>query len=91
MRTDDSRHQISASSLDEDSLQLARRSKRTSHEGERWWLGAVTCAGGALAVLLVAAIAISVLAEGLLALLVLAALVVIAGLVLLALSGDWWS
>lgn len=41
--------------------------------------------------LLVAAIAISVLAEGLLALLVLAALVVIAGLVLLALSGDWWS
>jgi hypothetical protein len=41
----------------------SRRSRWSSHEGERWWLGALTYGGGALTMVLVAAAVIAILME----------------------------
>jgi VIT1/CCC1 family predicted Fe2+/Mn2+ transporter len=70
-----------------------RRSKVSSHEGERWWLGALTYGGGVLTTVLVAAVVIAMIMEELWIALAAAAVVALAAFVVWSfLNGDsWWN
>jgi hypothetical protein len=69
----------------------SRRSRWSSHEGERWWLGALTYGGGALTMVLVADAVIAILMEELWIVLAVAVVVVTVGVALAAfVNGDWW-